>query len=120
MSTNIEPRSAEVAPEYLRTSQIRKLVGVSAPTFRRVVYTHADFPVPVRLSEKLILWPVEPVRRWFLRQEVEGAARPKDKAGMPVAPRPSLRGTVDARRKKSNTPPSRRAKKPASRSASAR
>jgi len=134
-TNNIEkPRVAvpgEITPQYLRTPELVKFFGLSGSNFARLRLLNDDFPVPIRLSAKLVLWNVRDMSEWLAKQGKKSAAAPRDRSGLPVAPVASLRDAVDDAKRKhhqrqiddllDDTPPPRRSGKTAARrTASAR
>lgn len=47
----------------LRFPELAKWLGVAEPTLKRLIQRD-DFPRPIRLSERLILWPLPALVEW--------------------------------------------------------
>ncbi len=59
-------------PEFYHPEEVRKLLGVSEPTLWRL--RQADFPAPVRLTKRKVVYPAQAVHAWIARRLSNGAA----------------------------------------------
>ena len=87
-------RRVSADAEYLPLRDMAAVCGMSVSSLLKLVELHADFPRPVRLSTKLILFDRAALKAWMLAR---AASLPTDARGMPIAPVASLRGAVDDR-----------------------
>ncbi len=103
--TVVKAPRRQIDPEYASLRDTAAAHGISVSTLKRLCALHADFPQPVRLSTKVILFHRADVTAWFAEQRKQAAAAPRTSGGLPEPRVRDIRRALDAKRGKTAATP---------------